>query len=676
MIRRTAAVLVFALVAAIGFPNAGRAQQGVRVTLDAYMRAAIEDATAEVQAIRSYRFREVETLRLLTVREVAPLQAMRKEFVWFPRDGYLIRSPVSVNGVEVSEEARAKAEAEWIESVDEQREEDRFGINSLYHWDSFMIRHEPGNYFMETPGVPPGESVVRVEYLPTRLFSEDDDGQGYSSKFDQSSHIKLDVLADTPQIVGFDFDNVSMEFLPVSWLIHVEDVSAAMDLAQVADGRWLPAEIRASARASIASADIDVEYRRVFSDYEPASDAADPAPASSAVSELSLPPAAETRAAVSISTIRIQGNVRYTDAELEVVTGVSVGGRMDAETPQRVRDNLLASGLIDTADVRRGYQRFDNPDEAALVAVVSDHVRFVDRLMLLPRLSFSDEYGTTLGALVSVRKVFGTEQKLSFPLSIGGRDTAGAEMLVEVDRAFPAFLRFGGWWWQQTNPAFDTTDRRVELWARGYGRYGGFQLDIDARWADVEFGAANEQQVDMLVMGRYDSRQDVGSARDSIYVSGSWAPLKILDGGEYFNRAGAEFRGYKGLVGKLTLASQVRFDLSDGELPDWEVFILGGAETLRGYTAGTFVGDNRAIGSLELRWPVANPLPIISIGVHGFYDIGTAWDHDESLRGSRFYNGVGFGGYVYATFIRLKLDIAYGLQSEDWHTTVSSGVRF
>ena len=43
-----------------------------------------------------------------------PLWGMRREYTWFIRDGIFVRSPVSADGVKLSEADRRKAEEQWL----------------------------------------------------------------------------------------------------------------------------------------------------------------------------------------------------------------------------------------------------------------------------------------------------------------------------------------------------------------------------------------------------------------------------------------------------------------------------------------------------------------------------------------------------------------------------------
>jgi hemolysin activation/secretion protein len=119
-----------------------------------------------------------------------------------------------------------------------------------------------------------------------------------------------------------------------------------------------------------------------------------------------------------------------------------------------------------------------------------------------------------------------------------------------------------------------------------------------------------------------------------------------------------DLRGYIGL-GSPVLALRARFALSDAPLPLSEQFLLGGGDTLRGYSAGHRAGDNLAAFSVEARVPVNSPLSIGRLGVKAFVDTGTVWSAGNRLRNTRFERGIGGGIYFGAGPLILDLDVGW-----------------
>ena len=123
-----------------------------------------------------------------------------------------------------------------------------------------------------------GHDVLRIEYYPTRLFSDnepDKQGAGQDTardrermgKFDKTSLVTMWVDPEEYQIVKFTFENVGFDFLPARWLVRVEDMRASMVMSQPFDGVWLPKGITIQGGVTSAYGSLSVAYTRAFSNY-------------------------------------------------------------------------------------------------------------------------------------------------------------------------------------------------------------------------------------------------------------------------------------------------------------------------------------------------------------------------------------------------------------------------
>ena len=257
--------------------------------VDAFMEEVLAKREINWQATYDYVFNEVERLRIRGGEEIAALQSFDQEYTWYVRDGFLVRSPWSVNGVEVDADEREAAELEWIADVQEDENNARIQRDNF-----FDFEFEPGNYLFAGRETFEGREVVRIEYYPTQaFFSEDDEGEPerrrepeprdepdpdekwdenyYNHMFAKTSLVTLLIVPEEHQIVKWTFENVGFEFLPYRWLVRMDELHASMVMHQPIEGVWLPREIRASARASTANFDLEITYSRAFGDYkEPA----------------------------------------------------------------------------------------------------------------------------------------------------------------------------------------------------------------------------------------------------------------------------------------------------------------------------------------------------------------------------------------------------------------------
>ena len=294
----TIAMLALCNVATPGEPTRGApppseasenaAFRAAQDDVDAFMEQALANREIDWEATYDYVFNELEKLRIRGA-EIAALQSFDQEYTWYVREGYLVRSPWSINGVEVDKETREEAELEWIADVKEDENNARIQRDSF-----FDFEFEPGNYLFAGREVFEGREVVKIEYYPTdAVFGDDDEGERqqrgdrdrdrdrdeddefdeeeFEHMFAKTSLVTLLVVPEEHQIVKWTFENVGFDFLPYRWVFRMDELRASMVMNQPIEGVWLPHQIQLSARASTASFDLEVAYSREFSDYkEPA----------------------------------------------------------------------------------------------------------------------------------------------------------------------------------------------------------------------------------------------------------------------------------------------------------------------------------------------------------------------------------------------------------------------
>lgn len=298
--------------------------------LDAFMARVLERRDAAWRTLHDYVLDETEQFRILGPGAV-PLHGMKREFTWYVREGFLIRSPVRFDGVTLSDNERRAYEQRWLEqekareakaakeaakasaskagaveaeakapggepratgeadpSLQEfvdQRGEPRF-VSEAYF---LRFKFEPGNYYFAGRDTIAGRAVVKVEYYPTRLFSDDqrkEDDKKHEVRLDrrkdkaredelqrQFNKVALVTLWIDPaehQIVRYTFDNMDFGFLPGRWLVRLDEIRASMTMGRVFEGVWLPSEIDMHGGLSLASGSYRFEYGRRFSNYRKA----------------------------------------------------------------------------------------------------------------------------------------------------------------------------------------------------------------------------------------------------------------------------------------------------------------------------------------------------------------------------------------------------------------------
>jgi len=292
--------------------------------LDALMERALARREASWKLLRQYVLDEREQFDFKDPSG-NPIFGERREYTWYIRDGFFVRSPTRANGVAIAEHERRKYEDQWI-SREKRREyrrsakdgpptpsetppldpnhvgdflrqtiEPRF-ISAAYFMD---FKFEPGNYALVGREAIEGREVLRIEHYPTKLFTDDnehehrehsdhaterekdndkqgkgrkekkkddeDEDEAIERRMNKVALITLWVDATSAQIIRYTFDNVGLDFLPGRWLVRIDELKASMEMGLPFPDVWLPRRIQFRAAVTLATgtypATFDVEYR-------------------------------------------------------------------------------------------------------------------------------------------------------------------------------------------------------------------------------------------------------------------------------------------------------------------------------------------------------------------------------------------------------------------------------
>jgi hypothetical protein len=295
----TALVILLAIVAA-------RAQ----TDLDAFMRQVLATRDENWKKLQQYVLDEREAIDLRGPGR-APLWGDRRDYTWFIRDGYFVRSPVKANGVAIGEADRRKYEADFlerqkrrerrgrgdaaqtsqapppsdVEGLLRQTREPQF-ISSAYF---LRFRFEEGKYALAGRETLDDRDVLRIEYYPANLFrgtdrrrsdrgcrggdckapSEED--KAYDAEFrrlmNKTALVTLWIEPNAHQIVKYTFDNIAWDFLPAQWLLHLDELHASMSMGQPFPDVWLPSALEFQIGMSLAVGQFDLRYGLDYHDY-------------------------------------------------------------------------------------------------------------------------------------------------------------------------------------------------------------------------------------------------------------------------------------------------------------------------------------------------------------------------------------------------------------------------
>ena len=138
----------------------------------------------------------------------------------------------------------------------------------------------------------------------------------------------------------------------------------------------------------------------------------------------------------------------------------------------------------------------------------------------------------------------------------------------------------------------------------------------------------------------------------------------LLGGTANFTKADLDIRVYRPLIGiqkkgelpKLVLAIRGVAGQTIGQLPAFEQYFVGGADTIRGNNDSAAFGDNQVYGNVELRFRFQRKLQFVA-----FADGGGAWGGEfSSSKSLAALFGVGVGVRLQTPIGPVRLDIAKG----------------
>ena len=321
--RRSAVLAGFSLIAGVAFvitpPVAAQSD------LDAFMQQVLARRDDNWKKLQQYILDERETFDLRGPGHVS-LESERREYTWYIRDGFFVRSPVKVNGVAIGEADRTKYEREFLQREKERdkrqagRERgsasakatadetaDKSGsvergledpgsdnvhnlilqtrqpqfISSAYF---LRFKFEQGKYALVGREPLDGRETLRIEYYPASLFSREqarrqrrrqagnpDPSRARQAEMERMlnkvSRVTLWIDRSSHQIVKYIFDNIAFDFLPARWLVRVDDLTATMTMSQPFPDVWLPRTLEMAGSMTLAVGQFDVRYAHDYHDY-------------------------------------------------------------------------------------------------------------------------------------------------------------------------------------------------------------------------------------------------------------------------------------------------------------------------------------------------------------------------------------------------------------------------
>ena len=217
--------------------------------LDSFMRDVVARRDDNWRKLQQYILEEREELALNLSGH--RLWGEQRDYSWFIRDGFFVRSPVKFNGAAIGEGERRKAEDEYlrraqrrdargrqsepaasgdgeaptnVDSLIRQTRQPQFVSSSYF----LRFKFDEGRYALAGREKFEGRDVLKIEYYPTKLYSEDrrgrrgglhvEDGRDRESDeirrlMNKVAIVTIWVEPASRQIVKYTFDNVDFDFM-------------------------------------------------------------------------------------------------------------------------------------------------------------------------------------------------------------------------------------------------------------------------------------------------------------------------------------------------------------------------------------------------------------------------------------------------------------------------------
>jgi len=297
--------------------------------LDAFMEKVLARRDDNWKKLQQYVLEEKEAFDVTGPGRL-PLWGMRREYTWFIRDGIFVRSPLTADGVKLSESDRRKAETEWLRrqrtreanekrraerrakgeeveprstsiaitptGVDVSTSDDKDTGAAITNTDDILkqvrepqfvssayflkFRFETGHYALAGREKIGDITALKIEYYPEaglfkdgrskpdkKVKKEDD---RIEEKMNKVSMVTLWIDPSTHQILQYTFDDIDMDFFPGRALVRVDDLKATMQMGQAFPNVWLPKSIEMHFGMMLAVGAVDGTYRVDYLNYKEA----------------------------------------------------------------------------------------------------------------------------------------------------------------------------------------------------------------------------------------------------------------------------------------------------------------------------------------------------------------------------------------------------------------------
>ncbi len=403
---------------------------------------------------------------------------------------------------------------------------------------------------------------------------------------------------------------------------------------------------------------------------------------------------------VYVGEITILGNVKSRDNIIRREFRLREGDLFDSQKLKRSKQRI--NNLQYFEDVKIDTRRGKKPELIDVVTTVTERPTG----SLSVGAGFSSVENFIFSGSITQDNLFGRGQRLNFSASLSSI-RSDFNLSFTDPRIFDTEILFGVDLFNRDTDFFSFSSRN----RGGALRFGKNLTEFDwagiaYRFEDVKISDVDPSEVTEFLKNerRITSRITPSFIRDTrddfLNPSTGWRHVVRLEiaggplGGTNFLRSGYEITYYHPLIEKLVLAMHGEVNYADGyggdDLPIFERYFMGGANSLRGYTIRD-IGPQNSIGdpiggtqsllfNVELQYPLTT-----SLRAFVFYDRGNVFGPGQDLSttaktinledmrdsvgiGARFLSPFGPIGFAYG----IKLDQAPGESEAEFHFTAGS----
>lgn len=195
--------------------------------------------------------------------------------------------------------------------------------------------------------------------------------------------------------------------------------------------------------------------------------------------------------------------------------------------------------------------------------------------------------------------------------------------------------------------------------------------DEDGLLADQTFEETGRSVISGAgVSAIYDSRDNVFAPDKGYYIEGTTLFVGDYLGADYnYQKYTLDARKYQKIVKNHVLAVNTYFEFTNGDVPFYQLALLGGTKRMRGYLEGRFRDNHMAIFQAEYRFPI-----FWRIGGTVFGGYGGVQNNVKDLaafQDFRYTYGAGIRfNLVPKERINVRFDIGFGKETSGFYLTI------